>query len=75
MSRMNQYRRALDVEMKYKRVFPYVSVNNPHGPIIWIAKIFGSCEFYDNERDAAIYVDKALIKRGKEPINILKKRV
>jgi len=28
---------------------------------------------FDTEREAAIYVDKCLIERGKEPINILKR--
>lgn len=74
MSRMNKYRRTFEVETQYKRVFPYVRVNNPKGPVIWFAKIFGSCEQFDNDRAAALYVDKALIKRGKEPVNILKRK-
>lgn len=28
---------------------------------------------FDSDREAAIYIDKLLIKAGKEPVNILKK--
>lgn len=37
----------------------------------WIMSIYGNRKPFDTERQAAIAVDKKLIERGKEPVNIL----
>jgi len=65
---------------KYKNVYKYKSIRNgkvetgfrgkvTHIGNIWTSKIF------QNERLCAIEVDKHLISIGKEPINILKKKL
>lgn len=40
----------------------------------WRAQIFGSGKIFDTEREAAICIDKKLIDKGKEPVNILIKK-
>jgi hypothetical protein len=37
----------------------------------WIARCLGAVKCFDNERDAAKWVDLRLIDKGKEPVNIL----
>ncbi len=34
-------------------------------------KTFSTCDYFDNEREAAIAVDNMLIRAGREPVNIL----
>lgn len=53
---------------KYKYVRLWVS---PKGEKIWVAMICGVTRQFNTEREAAIYIDKALIRMGKEPINIM----
>jgi len=37
-------------------------------------KKFKWTKYFDNEREAAIAVDKKLLEKGKEPVNILKRK-
>jgi len=54
---------------KYKYV---QKLRDPNGNYHWVFRIMGGtaveCE---SEREAALRVDKALIGKGKEPVNIL----
>ncbi len=56
---------------KYKYVSQWISGK---GEIIWVAMICKTTKPFDTEREAAIYVDKALIGMGKEPVNIMVRR-
>jgi len=54
---------------KYKYVYEYVSRN---GSITFEGKLLGyRKQGFLNERDCALWVDKQLISKGKEPANIL----
>lgn len=44
------------------------------GSYWWMGRILGAGNAYTLERDAALFVDKMLISKGKEPINILKRK-
>lgn len=61
--------------IKKSESYKYVSmVEGERGRILW------RCEYkctitYDTEREAAIAVDKKLISEGKDPINILKRKL
>lgn len=37
----------------------------------WGVQMMGNTKYYDSEREAALSVDKVLINKGKEPVNIL----
>ena len=37
----------------------------------WRGAIYGNGKSFRTEREAAIYIDKRLIEKGKEPVNIL----
>ena len=37
----------------------------------WVATIMGNTKSYDTEKEAALSVDKKLINKGKDPVNIL----
>lgn len=55
--------------LNYKNVYSYSTFNNTiefNGKILGLSK----CGFL-TERDAALWVDKTLIRNGKQPINIL----
>ena len=39
-----------------------------HGNYFWS----GKSKVFETEREAALYVDKNLIEKGKKPVNILK---
>jgi len=54
---------------KYKCVALFVDTK---GNERWRMKCFGNGCYKDTEREAAIAVDKAFIRRGKPPVNILK---
>lgn len=61
---------AKHVKSKYK----YVSGINVSGNIYWCISINGvSKTSFKTEYDAAKAVDVILIRRGKEPINVLKR--
>lgn len=56
----------------YKSKYKYVVLEwDSKGNEKWIAGIFGNRKPYNTEREAAIAVDKRLIEKGKEPVNIL----
>lgn len=57
--------------------FKHVSVFRLHtGELIYSASIYRYKvrSYFYNEREAALLVDKVLIKYGEEPVNILKKK-
>lgn len=57
---------------KYK----YVSYQmDKKGNYWWMGRVLGSGNAYALEKDAALFVDKRLISKGKEPINVLKRKV
>ena len=61
------------VKSKYKYVQGLTSITTKD--IKWFIHIKGvGRNGYENERDCALAVDKYLISKGKEPVNILKKR-
>lgn len=41
----------------------------------WRAAIYGNAIYFDTEREAAICIDKRLINNGKNPLNILIKKL
>lgn len=43
------------------------------GVVIWEGILLGVCRIFSTEREAAIWADKKLIEKGKEPVNILKR--
>ena len=60
----------------YKSQYKHVAgrTNTTKGAIYWVVNIGGvSRDSFKTEREAAIAVDKYLISKGKEPVNILKK--
>jgi hypothetical protein len=56
----------------YKGVYKYINTSNnlSYTGVICGAKKQG----FDNERDCALWVDKKLISKGKDPVNILVKK-
>lgn len=52
--------------------YKYVSLQMESDKLVWIASPLKKSKTFDNERDAALYVDKVLIQNGKKPVNILK---
>jgi hypothetical protein len=61
------------IKSKYKHVSGMC--NNTEGKVHWFVKKAGvSASKFETERGAAIAVDKLLISKGLEPINILKRK-
>jgi hypothetical protein len=58
----------LGTSNKYSYVCKY---EDRHGNILWQGKRFNNGKFVETERGAALNVDKELLSKGKEPINIL----
>lgn len=53
-------------------LYSYVThYKNKAGKDRWLGKRWNNGRVFDTEREAAIYVDKQLIEKGREPINIL----
>ena len=52
---------------KYKYVY---KVLDAKGNILWSVILYGKTTDFEDERQAAIFVDKELIKRKKDPVNI-----
>ena len=44
------------------------------GTVRWEAKLPRTAKIFDTEREAALCIDKNLISRDKEPVNILKRK-
>ena len=60
--------------------YKYVSKQRLGGKIVWRGTFFnkngkGNGKSFPTEREAALYVDKKLIGNGKEPVNILKRKL
>jgi hypothetical protein len=53
---------------KYKYV---IKVEGDRGVIRWDACVLGYRKYHESEKDAAKWVDLKLIRKGKEPVNIL----
>ncbi len=53
---------------KYKYVYLF---ETKEGEERWGVMVVGNSKYYDTEREAALSVDKRLINKGKEPVNIL----
>ncbi|QQV91496.1 hypothetical protein M1M25_gp061 [Tenacibaculum phage Gundel_1] len=56
--------KKIEKSKKYKYVY---KVMDQHGNYFWA----GKGKMKDTEREAALYVDKQLLEKGKEPVNIL----
>jgi hypothetical protein len=56
--------------------YEYVRIVSFDGEMTYRAEIplLKICKSFENSRDAALYVDKELLKAGKQPVNILKKK-
>ena len=65
----HQYKRKSN---KYKYVYLYIS---SAGNNKWKSAISGNGKYFDEERQAARHVDKMLIEKGKEPVNIFKIKI
>ena len=62
---------------KYKYVYYYSAINRGKTCIMfraWIQGKNGFLKTYMEEKEAAIAVDIFLISKGKEPVNILKRK-
>jgi hypothetical protein len=56
---------------KYK----YVERTEVNDKVYWRVTMRGVSKIgYDTEREAALVVDKYLLRKGKEPVNILKRK-
>lgn len=63
---MNKY---IAKSEKYKYVYKY---STSKGKIFFVGRVVGyKKENFKNERECALWVDKQLISKGKEPVNIL----
>jgi hypothetical protein len=56
---------------KYKYVAKMVGQNNY---VMWIANCLGASKHFENEKEAAKWVDLRLISKGKQPVNVLVKK-
>lgn len=52
---------------KYKNVYLYTKGDQE----LWLATLGKKQKYFDTERAAAKFIDLTLIKKGKEPVNIL----
>ena len=59
------------ITSKYRNV---IGRKTKHG-VTWYSNINNDRVKMLSERDAALFVDKEFIKQGKEPINILKRKL
>ena len=53
---------------KYKYVSKYENVK---GQVKWNASIDGFTKYFEEEREAAKWIDLKLIEKGKNPVNVL----
>lgn len=51
--------------------YKYVQKYKKGDKIKWLGKVLRTGKTFETEREAALYVDKVLINKGKEPVNIL----
>lgn len=64
---------ATIIKMIGKSKYKYVSQIELSNGIWWRGAINGTGKSFRTEKEAAIYIDKKLIEKGKEPVNILKR--
>lgn len=62
------------VKSKYKYVYGYTSTSSKSSDIYWRVRVNTGTKSFLNEKQAALVVDEYLIKQGKEPVNILKRK-
>jgi len=53
------------------KTYKYVSKYKLGDEIRWLGKVLRTGKTFETEREAALYVDKVLLNKGKEPVNIL----
>jgi hypothetical protein len=53
------------------KTYKYVQKYKEGDKIKWLGKVLRTGKTFKTEREAALYVDKVLINKGKEPVNIL----
>jgi hypothetical protein len=69
----SRLKRRLDLRSNYSYVYPYQTLDNK---IIYKVQVGrGNQLYFDEEKEAARYADKVLISKGKQPINILTKKL
>lgn len=56
---------------KYRYVAKFIGQK---GIIRWRANVLNTVKFFKTEREAALAVDKMLLIKGKDPVNILVKK-
>lgn len=59
---------------KKSNIYKHVNLHYLKNGDIKYSSALGSGKYLNTEREAALAVDKYLIKQGKEPINILKRK-
>ena len=65
--------KLLEKSKLYKKVWKRNNITKGSS-FPWFASINGSCKGFKTEREAGKWVDLYLIDKGKEPINILKRK-
>jgi len=53
------------------KTYKYVQKYKEGDKIKWLGKVLRIGKTFETEREAALYVDKVLLNKGKEPVNIL----
>ena len=53
------------------KTYKYVQKYKVGDKIKWLGKVLRTGKTFETEREAALYVDKVLLNKGKEPVNIL----
>lgn len=59
------------IKSKYKYVWFVEKIFAGKITTQWRGEVLGKNKYFESEREAAIYVDKRLIEKGKNPVNIL----
>ena len=53
------------------KTYKYVQKYKEGDKIKWLGKVLRTGKTFETEREAALYVDKVLLNKGKKPVNIL----
>ena len=57
-----------------KSIYKYViQIMKVDGTYAYQMSVLGVCRIFETEKEAALFVDKVLILKGKKPVNILKR--
>ena len=60
--------------LKEKSIYKYVQVYMFNNKKLYVSALYNrKRKSFENEKECAIYIDKNLIQRGQEPVNILKR--